>query len=227
MSTHYYISRIRKGVGLASLALLSVLGVLGIAMQALLFSSSPVLAFAVHRTVSTPSRENVARAGASVVRLLVRYTTVPTAPSTAKTELQCTGLGVIITSWPSRGSTDQNNWVLTDGALVLPDGAVTCQSGTAHPKATLTSILILLSSAYNEQGVTFLFPTPAVPLLDVRCSLPQACQDGPALFAFPTDRTLPFIDLAPANSVTVQSSSIELSKSAASLSLPPPFNADQ
>src|SRR5690349_20614532 len=117
MSTHYYVSRMRKGIRLASLVLLSVLGVLGIALQALLFSSSPAIASSVQRAANALPSEDVARAGPSVVRLVVTYTSALTSPAT----IQYTGLGTIVASWPPQNPADQNTWVLTDGALVNRD----------------------------------------------------------------------------------------------------------
>jgi serine/threonine protein phosphatase PrpC len=221
MSTHYYISRMRKGIRLASPILLSILGVLGIALQTLLFTSSPVLAASVHRAANTQPPEDVARAGASLVRLLVTYSTPTPTPAT----IQCTGLGVIINSWASQGANDMNNWVLTDGALVNPDEA-TCVSATAHPKAKPTSIQIMMSSTYNPQGATFVLSAPVTAALAVHCLQVDACQNGPALFAFATDQTLPFLDLAPASTGSAASSTLGLVKSVTSLTVPAPSNTE-
>ncbi len=219
MSTHYYISRMRKGIRLASPILLSILGVLGITLQMLLFSSSPVLAASVHRAANLPSTEDVDRAGVSMVRLLVTYSTL-TPPSEP---IQCTGVGVIVSSWTSQGANDQNNWVLTDGALVNPD-EVTCVSATTHLKARLTQISIMMSNSYNPQVVVFGLSAPVNASLDVRCTQAGACQNGLALFAFSTDqtKTLPFLDLVAATSGNVVSSTLALVKSATSLTVPPP-----
>src|SRR5947209_17998782 len=119
MSTHYYISRMRKGIRLASMVLLSVLGVLGIALQTLLFSSSLVVAASVHRAATVPLSEAVARAGVSVVRLLVTYSTLTSPPAT----IQCAGVGLIVASWVSPRAADQTTRVLTDGALLNPPSA--------------------------------------------------------------------------------------------------------
>ncbi len=222
MSTHYYISRMRKGIRLASPILLSMLGVLGIALQTLLFSSSPVHAASVHRAANSEPPEDVARAGVSIVRLLVTYSTL-----TATTPIiQCTGVGVIIESWASQGATDQNNWVLTDGALVNPDEA-SCLSGTAHPKARLSMIEILMSGTYNLQA-KFDLTAPVNAPLDVHCAQVGACQNGLALFAFSTDqtKTLPFLDLVPASSGNVDSSTLALVKSTTSLTVPLGSNTD-
>ncbi|HZU01428.1 MAG TPA: protein kinase [Ktedonobacteraceae bacterium] len=189
----------------------AVFSILLVALQLALFSSPPVVASPVHRAANTPPPEDVARAGPSVVRLLVTYGTL-TSP------IQCTGVGVIVSSWTSQGTLEPNNWVLTDGALVNPDEA-TCVSATVHIKAKLISIQIMMSSAYNTQGATFVLSASATAGLDVRCA--GACQNGPVLFAFATDQTLPFLDLVPASSGNVASSTLALVKSAMSLTIPP------
>jgi hypothetical protein len=88
---------------------LAVLQLLSIALY-LITSASILNAFAAQISVPIPS---LMRAGASIVRLLVTYNK----PNTSGT-VYCTGLGVIVASWPARNASDQNNWVLTDSSLV-------------------------------------------------------------------------------------------------------------
>jgi serine/threonine protein phosphatase PrpC len=219
MSTHYHISRKRKGIRLARLVLLSILGVLGIALQTLLFSSSPVLAASAQRAATAPPSEAVGRAGASVVRLLVTYSSASTPAST----IQCTGLGTIVASWASHKPTDQNNWVLTDGSLVNPDGEATCLP--THPKARLTTIAIMLSRAYNPQVIT---AAPSAPVATaVHCFTAGACQSSAVLLAFSTQHTLPFLDVASLYLVGAQPVGIALSQTATDLAVPPSSNTDQ
>jgi hypothetical protein len=73
----------------------------------LAFSST---AFATQFSGPIPS---LVRAGVSIVRLLVTYN-----KSNTSGTVYCTGLGVIVASWPARNASDQNNWVLTDSSLV-------------------------------------------------------------------------------------------------------------
>ena len=145
----------------------------------LAFSST---AFAAQFSGPPPS---LLRAGVSIVRLLVTYHK----PNNAGT-VYCTGLGVIVASWPARTVSDQHNWVLTDSSLVNTKEAL-CANG--HPQATLTSIEVYLSTAYNSQEMTFQSTVGSVACQD------EACHGGMALFALggsAHNQLLPFIDLA-------------------------------
>jgi len=153
------------------------------------------------------------RAGVSVVRLLVSYDT-----KNAGT-VYCTGLGVIVASWPTQHATDQNNWVLTDSSLVNPKTAL-CADGHL---ATLTSIEVYSSTYYNQQGLTFGSALGSVACQD------GACQNGPALFALgqsAQSQLLPFIDLAQQQTPN-QDMAVELTSSTnAQPSLPTPSIVD-
>jgi serine/threonine protein phosphatase PrpC len=103
----------------------------------------------------------------------------------------CTGLGAIVASWPARTPRDQHHWVLTDSSLVNGKEAL---CANRHPLATLTSIEVYLSTAYNNsQGMTFQSTIGSVTCQD------GTCHSGMALFALggsARNQLLPFIDLA-------------------------------
>jgi serine/threonine protein phosphatase PrpC len=198
-----------------------VLGGLLIALLLLLSSFSSALA-----TPTTPAelKEDVARAGVSVVRLLVTYT------STAQQFIQCTGLGVLVASGTPQNGNEQQNWVLTDGSLVNANGKVTCSSAKEEeqPEASLSKIEIVMSSAYNsgDDPISFSLITPTVDFKKlIRCNT-ASCQAGLALFPFTSDATppLPFIDRAEAQSIPA--TFLILTKDTQSTSLPPPAISD-
>jgi len=148
------------------------------------------------------------RAGVSVVRLLVRYDK----PNNSGT-VYCTGLGVIVASWPAQSATDQNNWVLTDSSLVNGKQAVCADE---HPQATLTSIEVSSSTYYNQQQA-FTFESA---LGSVTCQEAN-CQSGSALFALgrtAQNQLFPFIDLAQQHSTSNQDMAIALTTSASVIS---------
>jgi len=157
------------------------------------------------------------RADVSVVRLLVRYDTKNTG------SVYCTGLGVIVASQPVQNAGDQN-WILTDSSLVNGKQAL-CADG--NPPATLVSIGVYLSTAYNQQENTFESPSGGA----VICQ-ETGCQSGPALFPLgaQANQLLPFIDLAQQQSPPNQDMAVELQRNGVALtsstsaqpSLPPP-----
>lgn len=176
-----------------------------------------------------PSPQNVARAGVSLVRLVATY-----ASTNTENVVQCTGLGVLVASWPSQIGGDQNNWILTDGSLlngsiVQTPGVVTC--GPNPPvTARLASVQISFSATYNQQ----LRPIKIENGLDVNihCMM-AACSGGPALFSFnDAPGALPYIDVATTPVPTSQWMGLEMthaptsSSSSSNLnsSLPLPFN---
>ncbi|GAC1360890.1 MAG: hypothetical protein NVSMB44_13380 [Ktedonobacteraceae bacterium] len=190
MSTHRLIFGRRRIFGLPAF---SVLAGLLLALQ--LWLPAPVMASP--RPDSAPT-QSVARAGVSVVRLLVYYAVnkAGDAPSTKPTAV-CTGLGVLLSSQLKPETTTYENWVLTDGWLVNAENVATCLD--ASPAATLVRIEVYTSSAYNSQP--FLLATINKPAdnkpLEVSCrTRPAKCPDGLAAFSFPTAAPQPFIDFS-------------------------------
>jgi serine/threonine protein phosphatase PrpC len=201
MSTHSFIS---KKSGRMSRLAFSIFSNLLFALPLVLLSFSPALASSARRLADQP--QDLARSGVSVVRLIVSYSTgKPTAI------VQCTGLGVLVAGWPFQSGTNQNNWVLTDGNLINPGKEATCAS--SHPVARLATVEVFLSAAYNPEALPLNFT--ASPNM-VHCL--KSCTDGPALFAFNTSMTLPFID--PGIAAPTQEIGIGLTKNPSSSSLP-------
>ncbi len=192
-------SRASRRQGSKHLPAFSLLG--GLLIVWLALSST---AFAAQLLPDSPSgtQPGLLRAGVSVVRLLVKYE-----KSDDAEPVYCTGLGAIVASWPSQNASDQNSWVLTDSSLVNEDEAL-CASG--HPQASLKSIEVYLSTAYNQQGMNF--PSS---IGSVTCQ-EKDCHSGSALFAL--DHTqgqlLPFIDLAQPQSKIDQETAITLTTNA-------------
>ncbi len=149
MSMQSYLSMRQKKASsaLSTLAgfLISLLIVLSVSVTALAHE---------HVSLGADPPQSLARAGVSVVRLLVSYHDKAAAPGEM---IECTGLGVLIASWPNEGQNDQNNWVLTDGSLVNSDTKATC--AVTQPKAVLSSIQITMSSGYTPQLLNFPFLT--------------------------------------------------------------------
>jgi hypothetical protein len=199
------------------LSTLSVLGGVFIALQLLL----PSIAFAsrsTHPVASGDPPKSLARAGVSVVRLVLTYniTTAstgltPTVQNTTPGSVggqtlvasgRCTILGVLIRSWTYvAGEATNNNWVLTDGAML------NFNPSTCGPSATMTlpaSIGVFASSAYtatNSNPQLLLLGSLNNPVVsDFRCANPSACSTGVVLFSFNTDtaHTQPYIALSPA-----------------------------
>ncbi|QBD81356.1 hypothetical protein EPA93_37430 [Ktedonosporobacter rubrisoli] len=211
MSTHSFKTTRKRR---ASWYACSILGGFLIALQAVLVSPT---AFAASTSVADMPRD-VVRPGVSVVRLIASYTQAETENRPAPNEIKCTGLGVLIDSWPSTNSSDQNNWILTDGNLVGSSGEVSCIS--SHPAAKLSSVELIFSNLYNPEFIAYTLSVP----LTIRCLKDNNCSNGPALFAFNTDsaHTLPFLSIA--NTNTASAHGIELTKSSSSLSTPPLAN---
>src|SRR5205085_1500752 len=86
-----------------------------------------------------------------------------------------TGLGVLVGSWASTpGSTTINNWVLTDGSFVNPNG-VACTSGISS--GSLTTIVIDTNTAYAGLTSASTSVPSARPLVSIECQ-PQSCSGG-------------------------------------------------
>src|SRR5438874_4030723 len=157
----------RSNLDLWSISFLRGLGVVLIALQVVLFSVA--FASSTQSSYSFGSSQALDQASVSVVRLVVSYTTlVPVAGCpTSKT-----GLGVLVGSWAnSPGSTTINNWVLTDGSLVNPNG-LKCAQGSST--AQLTTIQIYNDTAYVGSTTASTSVLSARPLASVDCQ-PQSC----------------------------------------------------
>jgi serine/threonine protein phosphatase PrpC len=176
MSTQSNTRKLRQGIGLAALSILSGL------LLALQFVLSPV-AFASPERPAAPSltpQGVLDLAGVSVVRLVVFY-------DVNGNVAQCTGLGTLVGSWSPTNLQDNNNWILTDSTLVNLSGE-TCVA-TTHGQ--LTGIQILANTAYTNTPLTTpgtpgaTTTTPLVPVLlgQLKCQrqgTTNSCSDTPA-----------------------------------------------
>src|SRR5690348_4127947 len=176
MSTHSYLSEMRRGICQFAFSILC----------ALLFVSQlvfPSVAFAL--SAQKDSRADpppaLARSEVSVVRLVSNYT-VKTASSTTTSQanaLLCTSLGVLVKSWPARSPADFNSWVLT-GASLLTTTPPSCASASSTGKPasyTLSTINVYANNVYtgnlaaNALLGTYRSPNP------VTCTVPR-CLSG-------------------------------------------------
>src|SRR5690348_13294363 len=194
MSTHSSLSQRQTRAGQYTGRALS--GFL-IALLSSLFFISPALASS-HQGSPTTQPQDLTRAGVSMVRLLISYSQPNqskqgSAPATA----QCTGLGVLVGSGLTGKNNQQVNWVLTDASL-LDTGKAQCVP--AHPAATVSSLEIYISSAYNSQQ-----PISPIATID-QAALKDAVhtQNNLALLSFggSSVKLLPFLDLAVADPTT-------------------------
>ena len=179
--------------------------------------SSVSPAFTAERPPSPPLEppQSLLRAGVSVVRLLVTYQKKDAADAEL---VYCTGLGTLIASWSGQNDNDQNSWILTDSSLVNTYQALCANE---HPQATLLSIKVYLSTAYNQQGANFRGSTGTVICQD------KDCHSGPALFALGQThgQLLPFLDLAQQQSDPHQEMAIKLTANAELSSASPTSSA--
>jgi serine/threonine protein phosphatase PrpC len=161
----------------------------------------------------------------SVVRLVATYE--PPAGQAVKptsaTLAQCTGIGVMISSWASVNGSDQNNWLLTDGNLVNPERP-SCLTTSLISNLTLLRVDLYFNTVFNPG----LVPAIQVPRISVHCLLPT-CSGGAALLSFATssNQTFPHVDLA--NSTQTQAMALDLhlqNESKPIVSLPAPFNSN-
>ncbi len=194
MSTHRLISGRRRVFRLPAF---SVLGGLLLALQLWL----PASAFAVARQSPQSPSQDIARAGVSVVRLLVYYSLAKTTGANPPaSDAECTGLGVLLSSRLKPETNTYENWILTDGNLVNSEEQATCLD--ASPTATLSHIDIYMGTSYSSQPLMLsLTTTPSVTCR----ARPAHCSEGPALFSFPSDHPQPFLDL-PIASLNTESS---------------------
>jgi len=147
------------------------------------------------QTSSVPTQQDLAKAGVSVVRLLVSYapsgqTTQKGAPTITQ---QCTGLGVLVGSGVTAGQ--QENWVLTDADL-LETGNATCVRST-QPNVSVSSVELFMSSAYNSSQLS----TPIATLQAADLKGATHTQNNLELFSFRSSsiKLLPYIDVAQAD----------------------------
>src|SRR6266571_4688367 len=212
MSTHKFSPKIEKGVGLFAL---SALGGILIALQLLLPSIAFAFASSTYPAANPDPPQSLARAGVSVVRLVLTYnlTTAsagltPTVQNATPGSVggqtlaaagRCTILGVLIRSWTAvAGETTNNNWVLTDGAM-RNFNPTTC--GLSATTTLPVSIRVFASSAYtatNSNPQLLLLGSLTNPVAtDFRCATSPVCGNGVVLFSFPTNTTtLPYINLS-------------------------------
>ena len=241
MKTYCFLSKSRKGAGFTTQSIFTLIargrdksgpygrgsvdwcrvlcGVL-ISLQCIASIWLPSVAFASSTDSGFPfgTSQALDRAGVSVVRLLVTYTSVP--PCVTK----LTGLGVLVGSWATTpGSQDFTDWVLTDGSVVNPNG-ISCSTGKVTE--ALASIQIVANTAYISSGLILktlqchaTSCTDGTTSAPIQCALSPSCEKDVVLLPFHTATPQPFIDMPPTDQAA-QSSGIEL---AGSSSLPPNF----
>jgi len=192
MSTQSNTRKLRQGIGLTALSILSGL------LLALQFVLSPVAFASPERPAAPPFTPQgvLDLAGVSVVRLVAEYT--------GTTTQQCTGLGTLVASWSPSNATEQNNWVLTDSTLVNVNGQ-TCVSTT---KGSLTRIKLYANNLYtnsmlNLAQIAVLQCHQLTGQQKATCSdtAPETllpAQGGALLLSFHTDATRlqPFLNVA-------------------------------
>jgi serine/threonine protein phosphatase PrpC len=137
-----------------------------------------------------PTDEYLANAGVSLVRLLVNFNNTN---GPVKSTLPCTGLGVLVGSWDSSGSTQFNASILTDGNLFNTKSPLGCISVSPVPRS-IASVQIFFSDSYNHSSVkTASLQQQAFSLT---CLDEKNCGNGPALLSFHSAVSLPFLVLA-------------------------------
>jgi serine/threonine protein phosphatase PrpC/HAMP domain-containing protein len=222
MSTHSFCSRKPWRAGKVSRSLLAGLF---IALLLALFPFYRVSASSTQRSFDTPPTQNLARTGVSVVRLIASYTTNTGKPGQSLAELQCTGLGVLVASWPSQAGNSMNTWILTDGSLVNGSliknaGAMTC--GTTSSPGKLSSLKIFLSTSYNPNAAADPIQLDSGLQNEVVCQNTTDCSKGPVLLSFNYNILLPYIDFATPTTSMPQVFGIGLTHDANSTNTPPP-----
>ena len=234
MSTYHSTFTRRKGTGLTVWASYCVLSGL---LALLLLQSTLVLspnASAARKDVAQQP-EYLARAGASVVRVVAIYspqTLAPTVSSKTKStathiltsaSVACTGLGVIVANWTDTtgGADEQNAYIMTDGSLVDPKefacGAGSIPSTSAAKLLSLSSVRVYFSTAYSTvQQAGILVNTNMV-----RCSSVDKCSDGVSLFSFHSNTLLPLVKLPDAGTTAQpDTAAIQLSLSSSDVATP-------
>jgi serine/threonine protein phosphatase PrpC len=150
------------------------------------------------------------QAGVSVVRLEMTYTTKQSQ------QVACTALGTLIASWPEASPTERNNWIVTDSALLSPNG------GKCAANSKLTSIQVFVNNLYTNS-------TPSLTrLISLTCttdaclpSLSKTPVGGGVLLAFHSDglNVQPFLDTG--QSSPTSGKGIELANESGSIQWPP------
>lgn len=227
MSMHGFISRNQRRKRLAASVFFLLSGFF-VVLQLLLMTSQTSHASSL-TSMAAPGIGTSAAvdfAQVSVVRLVATYQLPPgqVAKPPSPTLAQCTGLGVIISSWTSEGGNDQNNWLLTDGSLVNP-GQPSCLSAPSSSNLALVRVDLYFNKAFNPAMI------PAFPVspLSVHC-LVLICSGGPALLSFATtsNQTFPHIDLATSNLTPNMALGLRLQNASGPItSLPAPSNTNQ
>jgi serine/threonine protein phosphatase PrpC len=209
----------RKGT---SPSVLVLLGGLLIALQLVL----PAVAFASPARAAAPNPpadQAFALAEVSVVRLIVSYssTTLPVGGGAAVPAVECTGLGVLVASWPTTNPREENTWVLTDGDLVNKNGA-TCAGRTSA--AQIAALQVYANNVYTSNPQGLLLSSSGFVPVTVRCSDTKMCSSSAALFAFHTDQPQPFLDRASSTTSQPTSFGIELTRDGSLSAFPPQSN---
>ncbi len=242
MSTYQSTFTTRKGTGLtvwASYCVLSGLLVL------LMLQGTLVLSPSVSAAQKATQPENLARAGASVVRIVATYSPQTLAPAIsskkssapnmqASPSATCTGLGVIVASWTDKtgGANEQNAYIMTDGSLVNPKAftcgaspvSITPPPAISPPGTTpttkllsLSAVKVYFSTAYSNTSAT------AININNtntVRCNV-ETCSDGVSLFSFHSNTLLPLVKLPDVNSTAQpDSAAIQLNQSTSAIATP-------
>ncbi len=226
MSMHGFIPR-NQGRGRLAASVFSILSGFLVVLQLILVTSQTAHASSL-RSVATPvigTSRAVDFAQVSVVRLVATYqppsgqVAKPLSPAIA----QCTGLGVVVSSWMSESGSDQNNWLLTDGSLVNPEKP-SCVSVPSNSNLALLRVDLYFNKTFNPAMV------PAFPVspISVHCLVP-VCSGGPALLSFATasNQTFPHIDLASSDLAPAMALGLHLQNASGPItSLPAPSNTN-
>jgi serine/threonine protein phosphatase PrpC len=219
MSTHSSLSQRQRRAGQCTGHALS--GFL-VALLLSLFFISPTLASSRQELPTTQQQpQDLTRAGVSMVRLLISYSqpNQPKQGSAPAVIAQCTGLGVLVGSGVTGKNNQQVNWVLTDASL-LDTGKAQCIP--AHTAATLSSIEIYASSAYNSQQST----SPLATIDQAALKDAIHTQNPLALLSFNSTsiKLLPFLDLAVAD--PTPEAALYLTKDINTIGIPPSSISD-
>ena len=188
---------------------------------------SRVSASSADSQLDAPPAQDVARAGVSVVRLIASYT-MGSSDARQHTEVQCTGLGVLVGSWPSQGGNDQNTWILTDGSLVnesLAKNPATTACGSINGPGNLSKLEIFLNTSYNAKKAAPITINSGLENM-VFCQDTTDCSKGAALFSFNDNTLLPYVDLIDPRVNDGQPIGIGLTRSADSTDVPQVVNRD-
>lgn len=195
MSTQHFMSRIRKGPGRFTFAML-----LGVLLALLWLSPATVFARTSGQKgaasfLASPSAV-LTKVGVSVVRLVATY---------GANQVTCTGLGVLVASQaPSGALKNYTNWVLADGNLVSTK-MTTC--GKLGDTLSLSSLEIWAGSEYTGGSTVMLGSLTcradvcsdglSVGLPDA-IMLPQTAEASYTLFSFQSVAGEPYVGLSSA-----------------------------